>query len=160
MTTVESGSFIQCKQCHSQLPTDAVFCGYCGQSLESEGTQWSEKLCSYCGKQVRTESAFCGYCGLEIESETQCEVVADCDELRSLEVPEFASLGASSTHGTGIGSIIIGLAAVLLVGLIAAGVVYTRHQKNPLSNSASAQIPTASDACPTATTVEDSNQRL
>jgi len=70
----------------------------------------------------------------------------DSDQPHEVQVPEFASLGASNTDGNGSRSIIIGVAAVVIVGVIVAGVVSTGHPGNKLSSVASVLSSTGSSS--------------
>jgi hypothetical protein len=133
MTTAENDSFIQCEQCHSRLPPDATFCGYCGQLLAAGSDLLSEKACASCGQQVRPDSVFCGYCGRAFNTEAHGEVATNYDRPSGVLFCR---------------SIIIGLAAVVLVGLIIARMVYTRHQENKLSNTTWEQSATAPASTP------------
>jgi hypothetical protein len=70
----------------------------------------------------------------------------DSDQPHEVQVPEFASLGASNTGGNGSRSILIGLAAVVIVGLIVAGIALRNRQESKPSNTVLRPEPTAADA--------------
>jgi membrane protease subunit (stomatin/prohibitin family) len=47
-----------CPQCGRQVPSDAVFCPYCGYRLQP-----ATKKCPNCGRDVPADALFCPYCG-------------------------------------------------------------------------------------------------
>jgi FtsZ-interacting cell division protein ZipA len=81
-----------------------------------------------------------------MDADTQRDGSTNSDQPNSVQVPKFASLGVSNTGDTGSRSILIGLAAVVVVGLIVAGIASRKHQESKPSNTVLTQEPTESDA--------------
>lgn len=63
VASVEAEPSIQCASCNRQLLPEAMFCGYCGQSVPSGTGGLARLLCPTCWKSVLAGSSFCGYCG-------------------------------------------------------------------------------------------------
>ena len=50
---------VVCRDCGETIPSDSVFCPYCGSS--NIGPE--QLKCSKCGETIPEDSAFCPYCG-------------------------------------------------------------------------------------------------
>ncbi|MCL2010842.1 MAG: zinc ribbon domain-containing protein [Synergistaceae bacterium] len=51
-------SFNKCKNCGTELPDGAKFCGGCGSVFEPE-----KNICGNCGIELPDDAKFCGGCG-------------------------------------------------------------------------------------------------
>ena len=63
-----------CLHCHSELPTNASFCGKCGLSLHNKSRQTEEVLsiqCPHCHGELPTSASFCGKCGLSLHNKSR-----------------------------------------------------------------------------------------
>jgi len=67
---------MQCPQCQSQIPVDAIFCNECGSRLET--------ACPSCGEANRLGSKFCKKCG---------QPLAQSDAAAQVTSPKFGSPG-------------------------------------------------------------------
>ncbi|GEM_PF-1775487 len=87
--------------------------------------------CSNCGKQLPDESAFCPFCGASLNSPTSAPASSPDTEPIAAPAPEAEPAGEASAAVTEPAGkkwsrkpIILTIIALLLVGLIAAGLVY------------------------------------
>lgn len=61
-TRQDSGSTVECPNCHCPLPEDVKFCPKCGIKIEP---QWPA-FCMECGSSLRPGAKFCPKCGAKI----------------------------------------------------------------------------------------------
>lgn len=54
--------FVECKNCHTQLPKGTKFCSNCGTKVEKQ-----EYICKKCGEKLSPNAKFCPNCGTKRE---------------------------------------------------------------------------------------------
>jgi RNA polymerase subunit RPABC4/transcription elongation factor Spt4 len=148
-----------CTRCSALLPTDAVYCGYCGMAKRSEEPLVGNSLvCTKCNKRVLAGSLFCGYCGAandgKLAQEEQLSPPSGPDASTGFATSLFATVGGSEGMsassedwlGRNLG-IAIGLVAV--AAIITGWAFVARHKdatsdQGSHTNAASSQPSTGS----------------
>lgn len=65
---------MECKNCGTPCPDEAVYCGKCGNRLDGK------KPCSACGKLVDGQSTYCIYCGNRLDGKNVCKKCGEAYE--------------------------------------------------------------------------------
>ena len=150
-TTIETAG-VSCSRCSAHLPSEAVYCGYCGTTLRGEESPVVHSLvCAKCKKRVLDGSLFCGDCGAAIDGklaqEEQHSPPCGPDASAAVETSLRATAGGSEGMNPGSGDwmsrqlwIPIGL---VTVAAIIIGWVFVARHKGTVSDHGS-QTNTAS----------------
>ena len=114
-------ALIKCSFCEREVSDKAKICPGCGQILNTETENNSEKilLCKECGREVSSDMATCFYCGCPIqeeENETPQKV-----EITSVKLPITKKF--TKKH-----IIVITVVFVLIIGSIIVGSIVKSHQ--------------------------------
>lgn len=63
---IKPSSFEKCNRCGVELPRKTLFCGNCGQKIESKNAinvYVGKRICPLCQRQYESDVGFCGECG-------------------------------------------------------------------------------------------------